>query len=83
MNNKALCYSAPWYLEETKLLRGNTTRKVKVLEGCSQFDATVIYINTHISPYSAKENQRFIKMRAPVPHSKAWRVSTDDSLMLM
>lgn len=81
-NNEVMCYSALWYWEQTGLLRGNATRKLKVLlEGCSQFDATVIFINTQIPPCSANENQRFSEMKkVPVLDSKAWELSRGDSV---
>lgn len=53
-----------------------------MLEGRSQFDAAVIFVNTQIPPSSANENQRFSEMKKnnPVPHSKAWDVSKGDSV---
>lgn len=39
----------------------------KVLEGRSQFDAAVIFVNTQIPPSSANENQRFSEMKKKSP----------------
>lgn len=56
------------------VLRGNSSRKPKVLlEGCSQFDATVIFINTQIPSHCASESKRVCKMKSPCSTFKGMR----------